>query len=249
MGRLRAKHEWVVFAQQDVHLPEGWDRRLAQQIGEAERRMGPIGVAGVYGVGEVISPADPTRPLAAGRIGWVVDRGRELRDGPELPAQVATLDDMLLVVRRGCTAPVRPGARVPPLCARTSASRRLKRALRSWRWRHCAITIPGASGCPRRSSPARRSSQRNGADGCRSPRRASSSTAPARSACWATPRMGRHRSPTLCRTAEKSRRLAAETRLAFFCVVLRDFSVVRPNHEHRRRPRADFNYCALLEPG
>ncbi len=34
------------------------------------------------------------------RIGWVVDRGRELRDGPALPARVATLDELLLVVRR-----------------------------------------------------------------------------------------------------------------------------------------------------
>jgi hypothetical protein len=36
----------------------------------------------------------------AERIGWVVDRGRELRDGPALPAKVATLDELLLVVRR-----------------------------------------------------------------------------------------------------------------------------------------------------
>ncbi len=34
------------------------------------------------------------------RIGWVVDRGRMLRDGPELPARVATLDELLLIVKR-----------------------------------------------------------------------------------------------------------------------------------------------------
>jgi len=39
-------------------------------------------------------------PLAAERVGWVVDRGRLLRDGPELPARVATLDELLLVVPR-----------------------------------------------------------------------------------------------------------------------------------------------------
>ena len=38
--------------------------------------------------------------MAAERIGWVVDRGRMLRDGPELPARVATLDKLLLIVRR-----------------------------------------------------------------------------------------------------------------------------------------------------
>jgi hypothetical protein len=37
---------------------------------------------------------------SAERIGWVVDRGRLLREGPELPARVATLDELLLVVRR-----------------------------------------------------------------------------------------------------------------------------------------------------
>ena len=39
-------------------------------------------------------------PLGAERVGWVVDRGRVLRDGPELPARVAMLDELLLVVRR-----------------------------------------------------------------------------------------------------------------------------------------------------
>ena len=41
-----------------------------------------------------------SQPLAAGRIGWVVDRGRMLRDGQELPARVATLDELLLIVKR-----------------------------------------------------------------------------------------------------------------------------------------------------
>ena len=100
VGLDRAKHEWVVCVHQDVYLPRGWDRRLARQLREAERRFGPIGVAGVYGVGEVISPQSPGSPLAAERVGWVVDRGRLLRDGPELPARVARLDELLLVVPR-----------------------------------------------------------------------------------------------------------------------------------------------------
>ena len=100
VGLKRAKHEWVVWSHEDVLLPEGWDRCLASQLRDAERRFGQIGVAGVYGVGEVIAPADRLEPLSAQRIGWVVDRGRELQDGPELPAPVATLDELLLVVRR-----------------------------------------------------------------------------------------------------------------------------------------------------
>jgi hypothetical protein len=107
MGWLRAKHPWVVSVRQDVYLPDGWDVRLAEQLCEAERRFGPIGVAGVYGVGDVITRADDHAggPVAAERIGWVVDRGRTLRDGPELPARVTTLDELMLIVRRD--APLR----------------------------------------------------------------------------------------------------------------------------------------------
>jgi len=100
MGRQNARHEWGVFVHQDVLLPAGWDRMLTKQLYEAERRFGPIGVAGVYGVGDVITPPDLRQPLSAERIGWVVDRGRVLRDGPELPAEVATLDELVLIVRR-----------------------------------------------------------------------------------------------------------------------------------------------------
>jgi len=99
-GLKRAQHEWVVCAHQDVFLPEGWDHLFTQQLREAERRFGPIGVAGVYGVGAVVAPREPGSPLAAGRVGWVVDRGRLLHDGPELPARAATLDELLLVVPR-----------------------------------------------------------------------------------------------------------------------------------------------------
>jgi hypothetical protein len=96
----RAEHELVVCAHQDVFLPDGWDRCVIQQFEEAERQFGPIGVAGVYGVSKVIAPDDRTKPLGAERIGWVVDRGRVLRDGRELPAQVVALDELLLIVRR-----------------------------------------------------------------------------------------------------------------------------------------------------
>jgi hypothetical protein len=101
-GLEHARNEWVACVHQDVWLPPGWDLVLAQQIQAAELQFGPIGVAGVYGVGDVIARPDPTQPLSAERIGWVVDRGRMLRDGPELPARVATLDELILVVRRDC---------------------------------------------------------------------------------------------------------------------------------------------------
>ena len=100
-GLERARHEWVVCVHQDVYLPRGWDRRVVQQCRLAERRFGEIGVAGVYGVGEVILPPMPGAMPAVGRIGRVVDRNHALRDGPELPAAVATLDELLLMVPRG----------------------------------------------------------------------------------------------------------------------------------------------------
>jgi Glycosyltransferase like family/Glycosyl transferases group 1 len=96
----KARNALVICVHQDVYIPKGWDVCLAQQLEEAERRFGPIGVAGVYGVGQVIAPNDPTQPLGTERIGWVNDRGRLLGDGTELPARVATLDELLLIVRQ-----------------------------------------------------------------------------------------------------------------------------------------------------
>jgi hypothetical protein len=100
LGIERATGEWVIGVHQDVFLPEGWDRRLSLQLREAERRFGPIGVAGLYGVGPCRDFAFDGLGLGAQRIGRVVDRGRALRDGPELPARVATLGELILVVRR-----------------------------------------------------------------------------------------------------------------------------------------------------
>ncbi len=94
----RARHEWVVLVHQDVVLPDGWDRCVGRQLLAAERRFGPLGIAGVYGVGGVERPEGGS--LQAERIGWVVDRGRSLRQGPELPAPVATLDELLLILPR-----------------------------------------------------------------------------------------------------------------------------------------------------
>jgi Glycosyltransferase like family len=103
IGIERARHDWIVCLHQDVVLPNGWDRMAIEQLGLAEKRFGPIGVAGVYGVGAVVEP--PGRPPSAQRIGRVIDRGRMLDDGPELPARVATLDELLLIVP--CGTPLR----------------------------------------------------------------------------------------------------------------------------------------------
>ena len=98
LGLARARNGLVVWVHQDVVLPAGWDRQVIDQYRRAERWFGPIGVAGVYGVGAVVEP--PGQPPAAQRIGRVVDRGRWLQDGPGLPAPAVTLDELLLIVRR-----------------------------------------------------------------------------------------------------------------------------------------------------
>jgi Glycosyltransferase like family len=95
LGIERAAGEWIVCVHQDVFLPGGWDLQLARQLQEADLRFGPIGVAGVYGVGPAIRQDGC---LAAERVGCVVDRGRELHEAGELPARANTLDESLLVV-------------------------------------------------------------------------------------------------------------------------------------------------------
>lgn len=92
-GAAAARHPLVVCLHQDVYLPRGWPARFLRRYREAERALGPVGVAGVYGVS-----------LAGGRVvraGHVVDRERLLREPAALPAAVQTLDELLLAVPRG----------------------------------------------------------------------------------------------------------------------------------------------------
>jgi hypothetical protein len=97
LGIKRAAGDLIVCVHQDVFLPNGWDDQLIRQVEVAEREFGPIGVAGVYGVG----PATPQNEgLAARRIGRVFDRGRWLDEGTPLPAPAAALDELLFVLRR-----------------------------------------------------------------------------------------------------------------------------------------------------
>jgi hypothetical protein len=105
MGITRSSNKLIACVHQDVFLPAGWDRLILKQYLMAERLYGPSGVAGVYGVGPVANEPDDCYPdlpygLTAKRIGWVEDRGTVRNEGPGLPAAVATLDELLLVVRK-----------------------------------------------------------------------------------------------------------------------------------------------------
>jgi hypothetical protein len=82
---------WLVWLHQDVFLPEGWDARFRQALGQALQLFPQLAVAGVYGV----AGAGAT----ARRAGRVLDRGTPLHEAAALPCLVDSLDELLFAVR------------------------------------------------------------------------------------------------------------------------------------------------------
>jgi hypothetical protein len=77
VGLERAKHEWIAFVHQDVYLPAGWNRLLAQQLHEAERRFGSIGVGC-----SATAPGCQRAPGRSTSCCWLCDEIRpEIRPG------------------------------------------------------------------------------------------------------------------------------------------------------------------------
>ncbi len=91
---------WLIWAHQDVYLPEGWEIQFQQALGAAQKRWPTLAVVGVYGV------------QGAGnktvRAGHVLDRGQLLKEPAALPCLVDSLDELLLAVR------VNTGLRMDP---------------------------------------------------------------------------------------------------------------------------------------
>jgi SAM-dependent methyltransferase len=88
----KAQYDLVVFVQQDIYLPRGWDSRFVEQFRVAEERLGPLGVAGVFGYS--------FGPEGKRDFGRVLDR-QTLYDIPaSLPAPADGLDEIVLAVRR-----------------------------------------------------------------------------------------------------------------------------------------------------
>jgi hypothetical protein len=88
----KARHNFVVFVQQDIYLPRGWDSQFLWQFREAERRFKSIGVAGVFGY--TFGPDGKTD------LGRVLDRQMRYDMPTPLPAKADGLDEIVLAVRR-----------------------------------------------------------------------------------------------------------------------------------------------------
>lgn len=80
---------WTVYVHHDVRFPDNWEDDLAAALESARSDWAILGVAGVN--------------LTAGvrtTHGYVLDRGRPWGQPEGLPAEVDTLDEMLLIVNR-----------------------------------------------------------------------------------------------------------------------------------------------------
>jgi len=85
----RATRDVIVFAHQDVYLPDGWERRLADAIDRLA--SAPWAVLGVFGVDE---------PGARRGRCWSTGLGRDLDMRVAQPTPAISLDELLIVVRK-----------------------------------------------------------------------------------------------------------------------------------------------------
>jgi hypothetical protein len=95
MTHSMTEKEWVIFTHGDVYMPKSWGPRFLKAVAEAERRFGPIGVAGVFGV-------SGDRRVKRTEAGAVIDQNgtRTLTGQVHLPAVVRILDGCVLATRR-----------------------------------------------------------------------------------------------------------------------------------------------------
>src|SRR5581483_7755635 len=84
--------EVIVFAHQDVYFPDGWFQSLAETINALSARDPHWAVLGVFGVG--------VDGIEAGHI-YSTGIQRVLGRAFARPVEVCSLDEVVLVVRRG----------------------------------------------------------------------------------------------------------------------------------------------------
>ena len=82
---------WLVWAHQDVFLPDGWSATFERALQAAQTRWPTLAVVGVYGV--------QGAGAKAVRAGHVLDRGHLLKEPAALPCLVDSLDELLVAVR------------------------------------------------------------------------------------------------------------------------------------------------------
>lgn len=91
-GLDRTSADIAVFAHQDVYLPQGWEEALLRNIAVIEETDPGWGVIGVYGIRDDGGHA--------GRV-WSSGLNRELDTGSNEPARASSIDELLIVLRRG----------------------------------------------------------------------------------------------------------------------------------------------------
>jgi hypothetical protein len=90
-GLVESDAEIVVFAHQDVYLPDGWVGLLSQRIEQLDRLDPNWGVAGLFGVGE--------DGQHHGRS-WSTGLGRQLGIPSDAPVPALCVDEMVIVLKR-----------------------------------------------------------------------------------------------------------------------------------------------------
>lgn len=91
VGLDTTSHEIIVFAHQDVYLPAPWLDNLLAAIATLERQQPHWGVIGLFGV--------TATGEAVGHV-WSSGIGRELGAAFADPIEAASIDEMVIVLRR-----------------------------------------------------------------------------------------------------------------------------------------------------
>ncbi len=91
-GLDSTQSDYAVLAHQDVYFPKGWRDKAAQTLADLTAAQPDWLVAGIYGVS-----------LEGKHIGraWDVTMGLELGHGGFAPTPVQSLDELVLILRRG----------------------------------------------------------------------------------------------------------------------------------------------------
>jgi len=89
-GIRRARHDMVIFAHQDLFLPESWMDCLQKSLTYLEREDPRWGVLGCYGISADGRPQGYLHTTGWGLVGSPL----------AFPAEVRTLDEILLIIRR-----------------------------------------------------------------------------------------------------------------------------------------------------